>query len=72
MVRVVARDGDASHNVVEDVADRAGSTLADIAATGRASERDWLVSREQIADLCVPSYRRPNADPLLACWKLWY
>lgn len=63
IVREVARDGDASDNAA-GVAGRADNTPAGIAATGGASERDWLVSPGRIADSYGPSYPPPSVDPL--------
>lgn len=64
IVREAARGGDASDNVAVGVAGRADNTPAGIAATGRASERDWLVSPGRTAELYDPSYPLPSVDPL--------
>lgn len=63
-VRGVVRDDDASDNVAVGVADRADNTPAGIAATGPASEHDWLASPERTADSYAPSYPPLNVDPL--------
>lgn len=69
---MAVRDDDASDNVAAGVAGRADNTPAGIAATGRASERDWLASLGRTADSYAPWYPLPTVDPLSSRWKPLY